>query len=189
MQVIIGALLLAALFPAWLEGKRHAPDAEGKHVSSLPEQISVPCSSGCTQSWSEIWNRRAHVYQDPSGAGEGECAGAKGLLRRLTGLETLAFNDGAFADEVTLNWINHECTDDMSVWQDEPYRTADNDILVNLNRDTDGLDGRDSDAPGHESRLKVAVGAYDGPSGRTGDGSAGHHLRELDDAAGSIHGG
>ncbi|WP_181959592.1 type VI secretion system domain-containing protein, partial [Klebsiella pneumoniae] len=61
-------------------------------------------------------------------------ADLKGLLRRLTGLETLAFNDGTpFADEVTLNWINQSVLDDMSVWQDEPVSAAsgaDNDILA-----------------------------------------------------------
>ena len=76
-------------------------------------------------------------------------ADLKGLLRRLTGLETLAFNDGTpFADEVTLNWINQSVLDDMSVWQDEPVSAAsgaDNDILAlepeALEKaDTDGLD-------------------------------------------------
>ncbi|MEN4736236.1 type VI secretion system domain-containing protein [Pantoea agglomerans] len=61
-------------------------------------------------------------------------ADLKGLLRRLTGLETLAFNDGTpFADEVTLNWINQSVLDDMSGWRDEPVsaiRTGDNDILA-----------------------------------------------------------
>ncbi|MDH8045624.1 type VI secretion system domain-containing protein, partial [Klebsiella pneumoniae] len=61
-------------------------------------------------------------------------ADLKGLLRRLTGLETLAFNDGTpFADEVTLNWINQSVLDDMSVWQDEPVSAAsgaENDILA-----------------------------------------------------------
>jgi type VI secretion system protein VasJ len=56
----------------------------------------------------------------------------KGLLRRLTGLETLAFNDSApFADEITLNWINEKVLDDMSGWRDEPVSAtsmADNDI-------------------------------------------------------------
>lgn len=36
----------------------------------------------------------------------------KGLLSRLSGLETLAFNDGTpFADEVTLNWIQQQVLD------------------------------------------------------------------------------
>ena len=56
------------------------------------------------------------------------------LLRRLPGLETLAFNDGTpFADEVTLNWINQSVLDEMSGWRDEPVSAvsgADNDILA-----------------------------------------------------------
>lgn len=61
-------------------------------------------------------------------------ADLKGLLRRLTGLETLAFNDGTpFADEVTLNWINESVLDDMPGWKDEPVTAVsamDNDILA-----------------------------------------------------------
>lgn len=76
-------------------------------------------------------------------------ADLKGLLRRLTGLETLAFNDGTpFADEVTLNWINQSVLSDMSGWQDEPLSAAsdsDNNILalepeVLEKVDTDGLE-------------------------------------------------
>ncbi len=56
----------------------------------------------------------------------------KGLLSRLRGLETLAFNDGTpFADEVTLNWIQLQVMDEPGNWQDEPATTAsgENDIL------------------------------------------------------------
>ena len=57
-------------------------------------------------------------------------ADLKGLLRRLTGLETLAFNDGApFADEVTLNWISESVLDDMPGWKDA-VTVMDNDILA-----------------------------------------------------------
>ncbi|MBT1908841.1 type VI secretion system protein TssA [Enterobacter kobei] len=49
----------------------------------------------------------------------------KGLLARLPGLETLAFNDGTpFADEVTLNWIQQQVTDDPSGWQENHPATA-----------------------------------------------------------------
>lgn len=76
-------------------------------------------------------------------------ADLKGLLRRLPGLETLAFNDGTpFADEVTLNWINQSVQDEMSNWRDEPVNALSetgNDILAlepeALEKaDTDGLD-------------------------------------------------
>ena len=49
----------------------------------------------------------------------------KGLLVRLPGLEMLAFNDGTpFADEVTLNWIQQQVTDDPSGWQENHPATA-----------------------------------------------------------------
>lgn len=48
------------------------------------------------------------------------CRGVKGLLLRLPGLEALAFNDGtAFADEVTLNWINQQVLADAGSWRAE----------------------------------------------------------------------
>lgn len=52
-------------------------------------------------------------------------ADLKGFLSRLPGLETLAFNDGTpFADEVTLNWIQQQVTDDPSGWQENHTATA-----------------------------------------------------------------
>lgn len=43
------------------------------------------------------------------------------LLKRLPGLETLAWNDGTpLADEVTLNWIAEKVNDDMPGFSDEP---------------------------------------------------------------------
>ncbi|MGR7525734.1 type VI secretion system protein TssA [Klebsiella aerogenes] len=43
------------------------------------------------------------------------------LLRRLPGLETLAWNDGTpLADEVTLNWIAEKVNDEMPGFGDEP---------------------------------------------------------------------
>lgn len=60
----------------------------------------------------------------------------KGLLTRLPGLETLAFNDGTpFADEVTLNWIRQQVTDSGEHRAEEtPVAAAtvsgDNDILA-----------------------------------------------------------
>lgn len=62
-------------------------------------------------------------------------ADLKGLLSRLTGLETLAFNDGTpFADEVTLNWIQQQVMDNPAGWQDDPAASSatasgDDDIL------------------------------------------------------------
>lgn len=59
----------------------------------------------------------------------------KGLLLRLPGLETLAFNDGTpFADEVTLNWIQQQVLESAEGWRDDIAASAtsasgDDDIL------------------------------------------------------------
>lgn len=57
-----------------------------------------------------------------------------GLLIRLPGLQTLAFNDGTpFADEVTMNWITQQVTTSAEHWGNEPAASAnaagDDDIL------------------------------------------------------------
>ncbi|VUS75928.1 hypothetical protein SPARK1531C2_02739 [Klebsiella grimontii] len=77
-------------------------------------------------------------------------ADLKGLLSRLTGLETLAFNDGTpFADEVTLNWIQQQVMDNPAGWQDDHTANAttasgDDDILQ---LEPEALALADSDGP------------------------------------------
>ncbi|MBD8252006.1 type VI secretion system protein TssA [Pantoea agglomerans] len=134
-----------------------APDAQGKTRIEPPraDQRAMLKRLYLQQSWSEImeqadsaFSRGAnhlwldlqwYIHQALVKSGQDVladiiAADLKGLLRRLTGLETLAFNDGTpFADEVTLNWINQSVLDDMSGWRDEPVsaiRTGDNDILA-----------------------------------------------------------
>ncbi|MBS3045817.1 type VI secretion system protein TssA [Enterobacter mori] len=149
-----------------------APDGEGKTRIASPraderamlkrlylqqswlellEQADSTFSRGASHLWLDLqW----YIHQALMKTGQNVladiiAADLKGLLSRLTGLETLAFNDGTpFADEVTLNWINQSVLDDMSGWHDEPARTVsetDNDILAlepeALEKaDTDGLD-------------------------------------------------
>jgi type VI secretion system protein VasJ len=62
-------------------------------------------------------------------------ADLKGLLSRLSGLETLAFSDGTpFADEVTLNWIQQSVLDTVGGWGDNtpsaPVTSGNDDILA-----------------------------------------------------------
>jgi len=149
-----------------------APDAEGKTRIEPPraDQRAMLKRLYLQQSWLEIleqadstFSRGAnhlwldlqwYIHQALMKSGQDVladiiAADLKGLLRRLIGLESLAFNDGTpFADEVTLNWINRRVLDDMSGWRDEPVSVVgetDNDILAlesdALERaDTDGLD-------------------------------------------------
>ncbi|ELV3464612.1 type VI secretion system protein TssA [Enterobacter asburiae] len=149
-----------------------APDAEGKTRIEPPraDQRAMLKRLYLQQSWLEIlehadstFSRGAnhlwldlqwYIHQALVKLGQDVLADIiiadlKGLLRRLTGLETLAFNDGTpFADEVTLNWINQSVLDDMSKWCDEPVSAVSetgNDILAlepeALEKaDSDGLD-------------------------------------------------
>lgn len=76
-------------------------------------------------------------------------ADLKGLLTRLSGLETLAFSDGTpFADEVTLNWIRQSVLDTTGGWgSDTPsvqMAAADDDIL---SLEPEAMALADSDGP------------------------------------------
>ncbi|HAT1648204.1 TPA: type VI secretion system protein TssA [Raoultella planticola] len=149
-----------------------APDAEGKTRIEPPradqramlkrlylqqswleilEQADSTFSRGANHLWLDLqwYIHQALVKSGQDALADIITADLKGLLRRLTGLETLAFNDGTpFADEVTLNWINQSVLDDMSGWRDEPVSAVgetDNNILAlepeALEKaDTDGLD-------------------------------------------------
>ncbi len=107
-----------------------------------------------TESWQPWLDLQWYTFQSLARSGQEVLSGIitadlKGLLRRLTGLETLAFNNGTpFADEVTLNGINQSVLDEMSGRRDEPASAVsetDNDIVALMpeaqeKTDNDGLD-------------------------------------------------
>ncbi len=201
-----------------------APDAEGKTRIEPPraDQRAMLKRLYLQQSWLEIleqadstFSRGAnhlwldlqwYIHQALMKSGQNVLADIitadlKGLLRRLTGLETLAFNDGTpFADEVTLNWINQSVLDDMTGWRDKPVSvssTTDNDILAlepeALEKaDTDGLDVTLhwlQTRPGTETTkdkwlLRLLMARVAEQKGK--NELALHLLGELDDAAQSI---
>ncbi|HHL3255622.1 type VI secretion system protein TssA [Citrobacter braakii] len=134
-----------------------APDAEGKtrieppradqramlkrlylqkSWSEMLEQADSAFSRGANHLWLDLqwYTHQALLKSGQSVLAEIIVADLKGLLRRLSGLETLAFNDGTpFADEVTLSWISESVLDDMPGWKDEPVTAVsamDNDILA-----------------------------------------------------------
>lgn len=146
-----------------------APDAEGKtriepprsdqramlkrlylqkSWSEMLEQADSAFSRGANHLWLDLqwYTHQALLKSGQNVLAEIIVADLKGLLRRLTGLETLAFNDGTpFADEVTLNWINESVLDDMPGWRDESVGTSsviDNDILA---LEPEALDKADSE--------------------------------------------
>lgn len=86
----------------------------------LMEEADSLLSRGANHLWLDVqW----YLHQALLKAGrEADAAiiqsDVKGVLSRLPGLETLAFNDGTpFADEVTLNWIQQQVMDNPPGWQ------------------------------------------------------------------------
>lgn len=102
----------------------------------LMEEADSLLSRGANHLWLDVqW----YLHQALMKSGqENEAAivhaDLKGLLSRLSGLETLAFSDGTpFADDVTLNWIQQQVLDDQVGWGEEhrvsSAATSDNDVL------------------------------------------------------------
>ncbi|MFP2241282.1 type VI secretion system protein TssA [Pseudescherichia vulneris] len=197
-----------------------APDAQGKtrieppradqramlkrlylqqNWSEILEQADSAFSRGANHLWLDLqwYIHQALVKSGQDVLADIITADLKGLLRRLTGLETLAFNDGTpFADEVTLNWMNQSVLDDMPGWQDEPVSAVsetDNDILAleteALDKaDTDGLDAAlhwlQTDATKDKWLLRLLMARVAEQKGR--NELALHLLGELDSVAQAI---
>lgn len=100
------------------------------------EQADSAFSRGANHLWLDLqwYTHQALMKSGQAVQADIITADLKGLLCRLTGLETLAFNDGTpFADEVTLNWIHQSVLDDISGWCDKPVSAVsgtDNSILA-----------------------------------------------------------
>ncbi|WP_300005885.1 type VI secretion system protein TssA [uncultured Cedecea sp.] len=100
------------------------------------EQADSLFSRGANHLWLDLqwYVHQSLVKQGKSALADIIAADLKGLLTRLQGLETLAFNDGTpFADEVTQNWIKQQIMDNPGEWRSEtvstPNNHADSDIL------------------------------------------------------------
>lgn len=93
--------------------------------TELIEQVDVMFTEGGNRFWLDLqW----YLWQSLSRAGapwehwaDYVLSDLKLMLKRLPGLETLAWNDGTpLADEVTLNWIAEKVNDEMPGFSDEP---------------------------------------------------------------------
>ena len=149
-----------------------APDAQGKTRIEPPraDQRALLKRLYLQQNWAEMletadstFSRGAnhlwldlqwYIHQALTKSGQDTLAGIiaadlKGLLSRLSGLETLAFSDCTpFADEVTLNWIQQHVLDTTGGWSnDTPSApvTAGNDDILSLEPEAVAL--ADSEGP------------------------------------------
>ena len=167
------------------------------------EQADSTFSRGANHLWLDLqwYIHQALIKSGQDVLADIIVADLKGLLCRLTGLETLAFNDGTpFADEVTLNWINQSVLDDISGWRDKPVSAVsetDNDILALELEALEKADSEGLDAtlhwlqtrPGTDSAkdkwlLRLLMARVAEQKGR--NELALHLLGELDSAAQSI---
>ncbi|MDQ9282943.1 type VI secretion system protein TssA [Escherichia marmotae] len=90
--------------------------------AEMLETADSTFSRGANHLWLDLqW----YIYQALTKSGKEIVADIisadlKGLLTRLSGLETLAFSDGTpFADEVTLHWIQQSVLDTTAGWGNE----------------------------------------------------------------------
>lgn len=120
--------------------------------TELVEQVDVMFTEGGNRFWLDLqW----YLWQGLSRAGapweqwaEYILSDLKLLLKRLPGLETLAWNDGtALADEVTLTWIAEKVNDEMPGFSDEPAvaTAAQADDILAL--ETEAMEKGDSEGP------------------------------------------
>lgn len=120
--------------------------------SELLEHTDILLAQGVNHLWLDVqwytWQALVRLDADTVRA-DIICRDLKGLLARLPGLETLAFNDGTpFADEVTLNWINEKVRDDVAGWKGEAVAvsaSSSDDVLmlepeVLAKADSEGID-------------------------------------------------
>jgi len=120
--------------------------------TELIEQVDVMFTEGGNRFWLDLqW----YLWQGLSRAGapwehwaDYILSDLKLLLKRLPGLETLAWNDGTpLADEVTLNWIAEKVNNDMPGFNEEPavlQGTQTDDIFA---LEAEAMEKGDSDGP------------------------------------------
>ncbi|MCK7318564.1 type VI secretion system protein TssA [Enterobacter cloacae] len=120
--------------------------------TELVEQVDVMFTEGGNRFWLDLqW----YLWQGLSRAGhpweqwaDYILSDLKLMLKRLPGLETLAWNDGTpLADEVTLNWIAEKVNDEMPGFSDEPAvaTAAQADDILAL--ETEAMEKGDSEGP------------------------------------------
>ncbi|WP_089628873.1 TssA family type VI secretion system protein [Escherichia coli] len=124
----------------WLAGSRMTDSLSlylQQNWAEMLETADSTFSRGANHLWLDLqW----YIHQALTKSGKETladivAADLKGLLLRLSGLETLAFSDGTpFADEVTLNWIQQSVLDTVGGWGDDtpsaPLTSGNDDILA-----------------------------------------------------------
>ncbi|WP_145603084.1 type VI secretion system protein TssA [Yersinia intermedia] len=120
--------------------------------ASLVEQASQMYCEGVNHFWLDVqwylWQGLSHAGQPWDAWSEYIVLDLRLFLKRLSGLETLAWNDGTpFADEVTLSWINEKVREDTLVFHDESASVASSQAEDVLTLETEAMEKGDSEGP------------------------------------------
>ncbi|MBO1587961.1 type VI secretion system protein TssA [Yersinia wautersii] len=120
--------------------------------TELVEQASQMYCEGVNHFWLDVqW----YLWQGLSRAGPPWETGSEYILldlrlflKRLPGLETLAWSDGTpFADEVTLGWVNEKVNEDTLTFHGTPASVAGSQADDVLTLETEAMEKGDSEGP------------------------------------------
>lgn len=123
-----------------------------KSWAELVEQASQMYCEGVNHFWLDLqwylWQGLSHAGQPWENLAESVLLDLRFLLRRLPGLESLAWNDGTpFADEVTTGWIAEKVNEEGLSFGSEPVTTATGYGDEVLSLEAEAMEKGDSEGP------------------------------------------
>ncbi|WP_329911755.1 type VI secretion system protein TssA [Serratia quinivorans] len=123
-----------------------------KSWAELVEQASQMYSEGVNHFWLDLqwylWQGLSHAGQPWDVWSDSVIHDVRFLLKRLPGLELLAWSDGVpFADEVTQGWIAEKVNEDALVFHDEAATVANSQADDVLSLEVEAMEKGDSESP------------------------------------------
>lgn len=123
-----------------------------KNWAELVEQASQMYCEGVNHFWLDLqwylWQGLSHGGQPWEAWSDSVIHDLRFLLKRLPGLEQLAWNDGTpFADEVTQGWINEKVSEDRLMFHDEAAMVTNSQADDVLSLEAEAMEKGDSEGP------------------------------------------
>ncbi|TNV23008.1 type VI secretion system protein TssA [Buttiauxella sp. B2] len=123
-----------------------------KNWAELVEQASQMYIEGVNHFWLDLqwylWQGLSHAGQPWETWSDSVLFDLRLFLKRLPGLEGLAWNDGTpFADEVTQGWIAQKVNDEPLTFRDEPATVSHGQADDVLSLETEAMVKGDSEGP------------------------------------------
>ncbi|URN97488.1 type VI secretion system protein TssA [Leclercia adecarboxylata] len=123
-----------------------------KNWTELVEQASQMFCEGVNHFWLDLqwylWQGLSHAGQPWDAWSDSVLLDLRLLLRRLPGLEGLAWNDGIpFADEVTIAWIAEKVNEEGLMYGDEPATVVNGQADDVLLLESEAMEKGDTEGP------------------------------------------